>query len=165
MELVLTAKAHAAIVKQCAAALHTETGGILVGRRIDQSLIAPFAIGPGPRAQKCLGHYSPDVEWQQGNLEKICALYGLNYIGSYHKHPGWYRKPSLYDCRTVREILSSPKWNISEGVFPIVIVKSSRVEIYPYYFSQDSTKYRPISWRKIPSQDPLVREALQRRIA
>jgi hypothetical protein len=103
------------------------------------------------------------VDWQQQALEKLFARYQVNYVGSFHRHPGFYCQPSAIDHRTAREIISSPSWDISEAVFPIIIFKGRKLEMHPYYISQAAKVFRPIRWQIVSRKNKLVRAALRRR--
>jgi integrative and conjugative element protein (TIGR02256 family) len=164
MELILTKKAYRAVVEECTAFPEVETGGILVGKKIGgQNIVVPFALGSGPKAKRSWTRFTPDVDWQQEALEKLFNRYQVNYVGSFHRHPGCYRQPSSLDAKTAQEIISSPDWAVSEAVFPIIIFKRRKVEIYPYYISRSSKGFHPIPWQIVPTKSRLVRAALRRR--
>ncbi len=163
MELILTKKAYRSIVKECLSHPQAETGGILIGRIMDGFAIAPFAIGSGPKAKRSWARFSPDTNWQQRKLDKLSKKYRLNYLGSYHKHPGNLREPSRWDTQTAQEILSDPGWNISEAVFPIIIPNGEKIEIYPYYISRQRRELQPIPWEIVSRRDQRVRNIYGRR--
>jgi len=164
MKVLFTQRAYSSIVKECLAFPKTETGGILVGRKTaDSDFLIPFVIGSGPKAKRSQSRFTPDVSWQQEILEGLFKRYAVNYLGSFHRHPGTYYQPSLRDYRNARKITSSPDWDVYEAIFPIAILNGGGIQIYPYYLSRKSKGFKPISWEIISNKHHLVRSALQRR--
>ncbi len=164
MRLILTDKAYRSILDECLAVRETETGGILLGKKIDQHrLVAPFALGPGLKTLQTRFRFSPDVGWQQVYLEKLFNRYGVNYIGSYHCHPGNYCLPSGLDYRAARQIVTDPAWNVTEAVFPIINIAGGRIKLYPYHLSRDSGEFRLIDYQIISHRDRLIKQVLDKR--
>lgn len=163
MQLILTKKAYRSIVEECASFPEVETGGILIGKRLHENLVIPFALGSGPKAKRSWTRYSPDFEWQQEALDKLFGRYLVNYVGSFHRHPGSFCRPSSIDRKTAREIISSPDWNVPEAIFPIIIIKGGRIKLFPYYLSRDSKDFQPIPWQIVSHKNQLVRATLRRR--
>jgi integrative and conjugative element protein (TIGR02256 family) len=164
MKLLLTKKAYRSIVKECTSFPEVETGGILIGKKVDDCNFAVlFTIGSGPKAVRCRTRFSPDEEWQQKMLERLFERYRINYIGSYHSHPGFYSQPSHLDYKNAREITFSPDWNAPEAVFPIVLLNGRGIQIYPYYFSRNSEGFQPIS-QVVLNTNEIARKVLRRRI-
>lgn len=164
MQLLLTQRAFSHITRECILHLLTETGGILIGEKIDGAFVVPFAIGSGPRAKRSRTRFTPDVEWQQRILDKLFVLCSANYVGTFHRHPGSDSRPSPLDYKTAKEITSSPDWNIKEAIFPIVLLNEKGIEIFPYYFSENSEDFQPISWQIIANDSDIARSILKRRI-
>jgi integrative and conjugative element protein (TIGR02256 family) len=164
MKLLPTRRAYNSMLRECISYPNTESGGILVGRKISADVfVVPFAIGSGPKASRSRTRFTPDVDWQQPILDRLFEAFGINYVGSFHRHPGSYSQPSFLDLRSAKDITSSQEWNVREAVFPILVFNGEVIEIYPYYFSRDSGGFRAISWQVIPNNDQLARAALGRR--
>ncbi len=163
MQLFLTQRAFTHIVRECTFHHLTETGGILIGKKVgDSAFVVPFTIGSGPRAERCRTRFTPDIEWQQRILDRFFYAYSVNYVGSFHRHPGLSCRPSSLDYNTAKKITSSPDWNIREAVFPIVILNERGIEIYPYYFSRNSDDFQPIRWKIISNDSDLAKTVLER---
>ncbi len=166
MELILTDKSYKLILNECLAAPETETGGILIGKKIDeQRLVVPFALGPGIRSKRSCFRFSPDVEWQQIYLDKLFNRFGVNYLGSYHRHPGNYCLPSSHDFKAACHIVTDPEWNVEEAVFPIINIINlidQIISFHPYYFNRRSKQFQSIDWRIVSHTDPLIQQVMQR---
>ncbi len=164
MELILSDKAYRSILDECLASPKTETGGILVGKKIgDQQIVVPFALGPGLKARKSSIRYSPDVEWQQFYLDKLFNRYGVNYLGSYHRHPGSNCLPSAHDFKAACQIVTDPEWNIGEAIFPIINLTGKGISFHPYYFTRKLKEFEVMSWRIISHKDRLIKQVLRKR--
>jgi len=163
MELILTDRTYRSIINECSSVAETETGGILIGKRIDeQRIVVPFSLGPGFKAKRSWIRFSPDVQWQQVYLEKLFNRYGVNYVGSYHRHPGNDYLPSHLDLKTVRRITCDPEWNAPEAVFPIITMNDNKINFYPYHFSRAAEGFQLIDWRIVNHNDRLVKSTLKR---
>ncbi len=163
MELILTDKAYRSILDECLAAPKTETGGILVGKKIgEHQIVVPFALGSGVKTLKTRLRFSPDVAWQQVYLEKLFNRYGVNYMGSYHRHPGNNCLPSFVDLEAARHIVTDPDWNVTGAVFPIINLQGNIIKLSAYHLSRDSKVFRLIDWQIISHKDRLVKRVLKR---
>ena len=163
MKLILTDKAYRSILDECLAAPETETGCILVGKKIDeQRVVAPFALGPGLKTLQTRIRFAPDVKWQQVYLEKLFNRYSVNYVGSYHRHPGNYCQPSSLDLKAARQIVSDPEWNVREAIFPIINLTGGRIKLYAYHLSRASDEFCSIDWQIISHRDRLIKHVLRK---
>jgi integrative and conjugative element protein (TIGR02256 family) len=164
MKLILSDKAYRSIVNECRSVANTETGGILIGKKIDeQRIVVPFSLGPGLKAKRSCCRYSPDVSWQQVYLDKLFDRHGVDYVGSYHLHPGNNYLLSYQDIRTACKITSDPGWNLTEAVFPIINLTNDKISFYPYHFSRDLKGFQPIDWQIVTHSDQLIKSVLKRR--
>src|SRR5688500_8918429 len=79
-----------------------ETGGILVGARLDDEVILVIgATGPGPRAEHHAAEYALDHVYAQRKLDLYTAKYpDTDYVGEWHRHPGNMDRPSRGDWET-----------------------------------------------------------------
>lgn len=164
MKLILSEKAYRIIVNECRSVIGTETGGILIGKKInEQHIVVPFALGPGPKTKRSCFRYAPDVRWQQVYLDKLFDRHGVNYVGSYHLHPGNNHLPSYQDLKTARKITSDPDWNVKEAIFPIINLTDNQISFYPYFFLRASKGFQPIVWQIVNHNDRLIKSVLKRR--
>lgn len=164
MELILTNKVYRSIHDECMSFPDLETGGILIGKKInDNYIVVPFSLGSGLRTLRTRIRYSPDVGWQQFYLEKLFNRYGVNYVGSYHRHPGYNCIPSAQDFKAASHIVTDPSWNVTEAVFPIINLNGDRIVFYPYHFTRNSKIFKLVQWRIISSKDRLIKKILRKR--
>jgi len=161
MDLVLSERTFHEVQKECLKYPEVETGGILVGRFKSEDVQAIFAIGSGPAAHRSVTRFRPDVAWQQKQLDKYFEDYGLNYVGSFHRHFGNFSRPSIIDYWAANQILSDLDWEVRKAVFPIILVQGNAVEIYPYYICRTSRKFERISMKVVPDDDPSVSIAIK----
>lgn len=164
MMLILSEKAYRSIVAECRSVDGTETGGILIGKKIDeQRIVVPFSLGPGLKAKKSRYRFSPDVQWQQSRMERLFHMFGVDFVGSYHRHLGNDGRPSHLDLKTARQITSDPGWNVTEAIFPIVTLAGKEISFYPYHLSRSSKRFYQIDWQVVPHNDQLIKSTLKRR--
>ncbi len=162
MELVLTDKAYRSILDECASVRDVETGGLLIGRKInDRFIVVTFALGAGPKASHSWSRYSPDLDWQQQRLEKLHSRYGVQYVGSYHSHQGKDCLPSVWDLMAAGKIVTDPDWDTPEAIFPIINLANHRIHFYPYHFSRASMTFQAIAWHLVPHRDRLIKTILK----
>lgn len=156
MNLTLSQSAFSEIRRECLRYPHTETGGILVGKFDSENVIVPFAIGSGPFARRSLVQFKPDVEWQQERLDRYYEKFDINYVGSFHRHPGSLSRPSSIDYCTAVRILSDPDWVVDESVFPIILLNGRKIVIYPYYISRKRLKFELMTMFIVPDDHVLL---------
>lgn len=124
-----------------------ETGGILVGRRVDVGnnpfIVVVFAGGPRNAAQRKLDEFEPDTAAMQVDLEQVRSRWiaeavRVDYIGLWHRHPGHFKYLSNGDVKQAHNILTDPSYFLECGelVLPIALVNNKNVEFYPYYISR-----------------------------
>lgn len=118
-----------------------ETGGILIGRRLDQepdAILIVAATGPGPNARRSELSFEPDTDYANQELGKIRALYPqVDYIGTWHKHPPGLLRFSAGDVATAHQAFADPDYKMQEVVSPIVTVDDDgQVAIRYYYMSR-----------------------------
>ena len=164
MKLIMSHHAYRSIVEECLSFPEVETGGILIGKKIDDKcIVAPFTLGSGKSPFRTRTRYSPDIKWQQVHLEKLFSRYGVNYVGSYHRHPGNYCVPSSYDYKAACQIVTDPAWNVTDAIFPIINLAGKKISFYPYYFSRTSREFRLINWQIVSPKNKLIRDVLRKR--
>jgi hypothetical protein len=118
-----------------------ETGGILVGRRLDGvnrvEVLLVAATGPGAAAYHHEVEFNPDVDYVNQKLSEYHTVYPLmDYIGTWHKHPLSYPMFSEGDVRTAHKIFRDPSYKMDEIINPIVWVDNGSFTIRYYYMSR-----------------------------
>lgn len=85
----------ASLLAQCdrevARTFPMESGGVLMGARIDNDhWRVDHVVGPGPAARHSRYRFSPDLPWQHDRIaERFHATGGAStYLGDWHSHPG-----------------------------------------------------------------------------
>jgi integrative and conjugative element protein (TIGR02256 family) len=155
--LVLSQRAFAEMHYECFKHPQVETGGILVGAGNAEDIIVPFTLGSGPAAYRSSSRFEPDVAWQQERLEQYFEKYGINYVGSFHRHPGRLSRPSSIDYCTAVRILFDPDWAVDESVFPIILLKGRKIVIYPYYMCRKRLKFELMTMFMVPDDHVLLK--------
>lgn len=124
------------------ATLGSETGGVLIGRRISPpgqpiELLIVAATGPGERAQREATEFSPDIEHVNLVLDNWRAFYpAIDYIGTWHKHPSGVETFSLGDAQMARATFTDPSYKIEELINPIAWDDDAGFRIRYYYMSR-----------------------------
>ena len=152
--------AYGQLVHACHAQAGIETGGALVGWHVDGRFIIPFVLRAGPRAKGTAVSFEPDCAAQQPILDFLFARFGADYVGDFHSHPVTYPLPSSRDWSTAIEIVTSQDWNTPHAVFPIAVVKGSRVHVRAFALSCGQDDFREIPIEIVPDHHPLIVEFL-----
>lgn len=116
-----------------------ETGGILIGRRLDTNRAAEVLIvaatGPGEDALHHTFVFGPDVDYCNEKLDEYHHTYPrMDYIGTWHKHPRSFPSFSRGDVATAHEIFHDPSYQIDEIINPIVWVDHNQQITIRYYY-------------------------------
>ena len=125
----------------------TETGGALVGfLSQDNYVIVTNACGPGPRAE--LRRYSVLIDGKYAHsfctrlFERSGGL--LDYVGDWHRHPGWSLKSSRQDLNAMRTIRDARCCSIP---YPITAIYRSMPEkMVTYVLRNDMLKRVKMKW-------------------
>jgi hypothetical protein len=156
------------------AQIENETGGILIGRRLEpthpDTLLIVAATGPGAGALLDPEEFNYDVHYSQRQLEEYRVIFPhTDYIGTWHKHPAHYETFSPGDVSTAHEIFSDSSYHVQEIINPITWVKKGRFIVRYYYMSRHMAEQRrefavlpPQSVNLIDDDDPLVRVEKER---
>lgn len=110
-----------------------ETGGPLVGYiSTDSALVVTHAAGPGPKAKLDYASVTIDGQHAQDYCSRINReSKGLfDYVGDWHRHPGWSLRASDDDARAMRTIAA---WEYCPVKYPISLVYRSFREKYVVY--------------------------------
>jgi len=160
LALVLAEWAFSGIEEECLRHLPTETGEVLVGRAIDDSIVVPFTIAAGPKARRAVARFSPDWAWQQTILDYLFARFGVDFVGDWHRHPGRFDRPSGQDLATARRIVTDVSWNKPSAVFPIAIIDGGWVRLRAYLMRRETQEFKEIPITVVPDTHPLMRAVL-----
>lgn len=120
-----------------------ETGGILVGKRLDfQRILVMGATGPGPRAEHQHNTFAPDTGFLNTQLKWLRNQYaGTDFVGFWHKHPPTLEGLSEGDQEQVRLILEDTAYKTDELVLPIAIQQGTHVALKVYYTHRELSRY------------------------
>jgi hypothetical protein len=124
-----------------------ETGGVLIGRRLDRTNRVEFLItvatGPGESAYHNPIEFNPDVAYINQQLDLHRAKYPhMDYIGTWHKHPLSYQTFSPGDIQTAHAIFDEPSYKMDEIINPIVWMDKGQFTIRYYYMNRQMAKKR-----------------------
>lgn len=89
------------------AALHPlESGGIILGWRAGNDIVAIDVRGPGPQALHGRYGFLPDHQWQVAEIHRLFEETGgdVDYLGDWHSHPDGTSVMSSEDHATLRRI-------------------------------------------------------------
>lgn len=118
-----------------------ETGGLLLGTELDDGRLITHATPPGPKAIHQQGMFQKDLDFSQAILNHLAQKTGVDYVGEWHKHPPFLKRPSDGDRQGAMEILQDSDYQ-TKGmlVFPIWIKErrdppsSMHEELIEHYF-------------------------------
>lgn len=90
VNVVFTAKAYRAIVAETYERPRTETGGVFLGKIIDNVWYVLETIDPGPNAIFQAAYFEYDTPYVNHLANKTARFYlnGLDLLGLWHRHPG-----------------------------------------------------------------------------
>lgn len=90
MRVVFSDRAYASILAETTEKIKTETGGLFLGKCIDDVWYVVEAIDPGPKSIFEVAYFEYDQKYTQHLINKIANLYStkLDLIGLWHRHPG-----------------------------------------------------------------------------
>jgi integrative and conjugative element protein (TIGR02256 family) len=156
MNLILSRRAFFEIERECLEYPDVETGGILIGKHTFRDIIVPFVVGSGLAAKRTPSCFEPDINWQQKFLDQYFENYGLNYVGSFHRHFGNFCCPSSIDYQAALQILTDPDWAIDQAVFPIILINSETLVIYPYYITRKEPSFQLMTMALVDDNLPPI---------
>jgi integrative and conjugative element protein (TIGR02256 family) len=138
------------IKRDCLANPATETGGVLVGRRIGGSIWVLHATQNGAADDRTPVTFVTDPEHQNRELQAArMAFPGTDFVGHWHKHPDWLGRPSDQDLAEARDVLvETASLGLSELVMPIAILDDEGVfRLYSYYFASGMNRFARVYHR------------------
>jgi integrative and conjugative element protein (TIGR02256 family) len=115
------------ISEECKNSPDTETGGILLGRKISSPSGEIYFIaktsGPGANCHKGRAVFKPDIDHYNKLLVEYGKSHGFEYLGEWHKHPKGFETTSMTDLDQVIKIFREEDRNIM--ICPIIVEKNS----------------------------------------
>ena len=148
-----------AIEIECRRNPETETGGILVGDRVDLHTVVPHCSGPGLIWNSSKHHFTKDTDYAQLTLNLLNEYFAVNYLGLWHKHPVEYPTPSHADVLNAMDEISSINIGLDELLTPICFLTNSEVTISPFVIRNGSA-YR-IDWEISDGDCTITNELLK----
>lgn len=125
----------------------TETGGALVGFLSEDNCVTVVgACGPGPRAE--LKRFSVLIDGQYAHafctraFEKSGGK--LDYVGDWHRHPGWSLRTSNQDLDAMRIIRDSGCCSVPHPI--TAIYRTTPEKMITYALSNDKLKRVKMKW-------------------
>ena len=90
MKVVISERAIVSILVETKEKISTETGGLFLGRFLDDTFYVVEAIDPGPDSVFEVAYFEYDVHYVNHLINKISRFYEpqLDLIGLWHRHPG-----------------------------------------------------------------------------
>ena len=118
--------------------IENETGGILIGRRLNErELLIIAAIDGGEQAHRHPVEFEFDVAYSNRRLRDYLLAYPeVDYIGTWHKHPPQYPSFSIGDVQTAQSLFADGDYKIEELVNPIVWIIGDVFVVRYYYMSR-----------------------------
>lgn len=127
-----------------------ETGTVLVGTQESDGFTVTDAIGPGPKAKRSWGSFSPDVDYVNMELQRIRSLKTVDFLGVHHLHPGDMHYPSGGDKTQAIEMLTDPDYKINGKLLCFISIKNGKsVVLHPYLMTKENPVFKPIKYEII----------------
>ncbi|MGI3224998.1 Mov34/MPN/PAD-1 family protein [Streptomyces sp. GTA36] len=119
----LTAPAAHVITTELGTADHaTETGGILLGHHVQDTVTIHHAGTPGPAAVRTPTYFLRDLGHAQDLADQAFAADGSVWIGDWHTHPTSRPVPSALDTATYQQLLDDPELGF-HSVIAIILAR------------------------------------------
>jgi integrative and conjugative element protein (TIGR02256 family) len=106
-QVVFSDRAFTAIMSETFYRMKTETGGVFLGQKRDDTWYIIEAIDPGPRSIFRAAYFEYDQNYINHLTSRIKQLYHepLELIGLWHRHPG---SMDVFRLRTMTQIRNFP---------------------------------------------------------
>lgn len=146
--VVIGPSVRATITAHVRAAPKTETGGILIGRKVGDAVDVTVASGPGPRAVRRRHFFLRDKTFLQGVLDReVVRTDGVvEYVGEWHVHPALDAPPSFVDRRSLWRIARRRNYPTNRPLLLIVEKTRGKQRLRAYEFVAKPKK----SYRELP---------------
>ncbi len=151
-KLVISDRAMETIERESRKQPKVETGGILAGKRLSDRVIVTHATGPGPEADLEPLSFHKDTRYLQGVLNLLFGYFGVNYLGTWHKHPPELDHPSGLDISGAIDELKDEEIGLERLLLPICLLKEDNsVELKPYFVDESGSQaYGEKEWEVVP---------------
>lgn len=102
MQITLSNRAYVAVMSETFSKMKTETGGVLLGCRQDETWYVIESIDPGPESIFQPDYFEYDQKYIEHLINKTSRMYQekLNLVGIWHRHPDSVDKFSSTDDST-----------------------------------------------------------------
>jgi integrative and conjugative element protein (TIGR02256 family) len=125
-----------------------ETGGILLGHDLGDTLVVTVAGGPGPNAVRTPYRFNRDLAYSQALADDAYARDGSVWIGEWHTHPKGQASPSQVDLSTYLAHLATPDLGFTRFLsfiaLPCPAHGWSEVNIVPWLIEPSSATVVPL---------------------
>lgn len=140
-----------AIRREVQRAWFVETGGPLVGYvSVDDALVVTHAGGPGPRAVR--QRHSVLIDGRHAQVfcdtSRRESAGRLDYVGDWHRHPGWSLAPSRYDVEAMQTVARFEHCPIRN---PVSLIYRRWPEKYTVFVLDDEGNLVPAPCTLIPA--------------
>lgn len=134
MKVVFSERAYVAVLAETLSKIETETGGVFLGKYIDDVWYIVESIDPGPKSIFQIDYFEYDQQYVQHLINKKALLYNskLELIGLWHKHPGTFDVFSKTDGGTNEQYASMR----TEGAISILINLEPEFRFSIYHVAQ-----------------------------
>lgn len=136
-----------------------ETGGILIGREVQGTVLIFSATGPGDDALQEEYMFSSDHNRLQKVLVNYQDEYGCDYLGEWHKHPGEIKELSQADIAQAKDILDDDQYNVERLILPVVNIMDEEVVCYVYVL--DGELLSREEWEVVDRSHPLIKDIFE----
>lgn len=129
--------ARAALIGHAKSRTDTETGGILIGRRLAPDTVLISRVSPpGPRARHGRFFFSRDVAFLQSYLDEHYDRSGGSddYVGEWHVHLAFDTPPSCVDRRSLYRIARQPNYATDNPLLIIAEHEPPELRLRAYGF-------------------------------
>jgi integrative and conjugative element protein (TIGR02256 family) len=130
-----------------------ETGGVLIGKRIHNSIVIFEVTGPGTNARHSSDSFSPDIKDAQKILNNSRKNFDVFNIGSWHTHRNAFDQLSMGDIRQMQEIVED-KDLLNEMICFIICFKQ-KLELHVFHMNNER-KIVKLNYRILSLNDELL---------
>ena len=112
-----------------------ETGGILMGYKLEHKIYVTDIVGPGPKAIHEKESFTPDNDYHENEIAQIYERSGRihTYIGEWHTHPENESYLSGRDKKTLKNISTNPLCRLPQPV--MIILGTSPFEFKSWLYN------------------------------
>lgn len=148
IKLLISDRALDTIEREARKQPNLETGGLIIGKRSGKETIITHATGAGPQARLSPDSFNKDTPYLQNVLDILFHYFGVNYLGTWHKHPPELSYPSAGDLSSGAIELQDEEIGLKYLLLPICTLKNNIVTTIPYIIENNG--YRTAEWEIVP---------------